>query len=58
MKKRVLLTALLAAGLTGSSLFAADAKAAPKAEVVEKPFWAEWPEKLAEYNGKTVTKLT
>ena len=56
MKKRVLLTALLAAGLTGSSLFAADAKAAPKAEVVEKPFWAEWPEKLAEYNGKTVTK--
>ena len=62
MKKTVLLTALLAAGLTGSSLFAADAKAAPKAEAkaeaktAEKPFWTEWPEKLAEVNGKAITK--
>ena len=62
MKKTVLLTALLAAGLTGSSLFAADAKAAPKAapnaeaKAAEKPFWTEWPEKLAEVNGKAITK--
>ena len=66
MKKTVILTALLAAGLTGSSLFAAEAKAAPKAEakaapkaeakVAEKPFWSEWPEKLAEVNGKAITK--
>ena len=62
MKKTVLLTALLAAGLTGSSLFAADAKAAPKAapkaeaKKAEVPFWSEWPEKLAEVNGKAITK--
>jgi peptidyl-prolyl cis-trans isomerase C len=62
MKKTVILTALLAAGLTGSSLFAAEAKAAPKAapkaeaKVAEKPFWSEWPEKLAEVNGKAITK--
>ena len=65
MKKTVLLTALLAAGLTGSQLFAADAKAAPKAAAkaeakaapkAEAPFWSEWPEKLAEVNGKAITK--
>ena len=62
MKQSILLTAMLAAGIAGSTLFAADvkkdaapaAKAAPAAEV--KPFWTSWPEKLAEYNGKTLTK--
>ena len=62
MKQSKLLAGVLAAGLTGSMLFAADAKPAAKpavnaekkAEV--KPFWSEWPEKLAEYDGKTLTK--
>ena len=62
MKQSILLTAMLAAGIAGSTLFAADvkkdaapaAKTAPAAEV--KPFWTSWPEKLAEYNGKTLTK--
>lgn len=60
MKKSILLTAMLAAGISGATLFAAAPKAeakttAPKAEEIT-PFWAKWPEKLAEYNGKTLTK--
>ena len=60
MKKTVLLTAMLAAGISGATLFAAAPKAeakttAPKVEELT-PFWAQWPEKLAEYNGKTLTK--
>ena len=60
MKKTVLLTAMLAAGISGATLFAAAPKAeakttAPKVEELT-PFWAKWPEKLAEYNGKTLTK--
>lgn len=63
MKQSILLTAMLAAGIAGSSLFAAvpkkaEAKTAPKAAPAAevKPFWSNWPEKLAEYNGKTLTK--
>ena len=60
MKQSTLLTAVLAASLTGATLFAAAPKAAPKAEAKAKtevkPFWTSWPEKLAEYNGKTLTK--
>ena len=60
MKKSILLTAMLAAGISGATLFAAAPKAeakttAPKVEEIT-PFWAKWPEKLAEYNGKTLTK--
>ena len=60
MKQSILLTAMLAAGLTGATLFAAAPKAETKAAAAKteevKPFWTSWPEKLAEYNGKTLTK--
>lgn len=62
MKQSILLTAMLAAGITGATLFAAAPKADAKADAKTaktaefKPFWTNWPEKLAEYNGKTITK--
>lgn len=60
MTSKKLLATVVAAGVAGSVFAAAAPKApakaaAPKAEAKKVDIWAGWPQKLAVYDGKTLT---